>query len=81
MSFEITDQVPGFSAESVAAMAAEAEAGYDLTEQVPQLNPHFQRLQLVPADLLDAIDERARKDGESPDDVVRRALATYLRTA
>jgi metal-responsive CopG/Arc/MetJ family transcriptional regulator len=35
----------------------------------------------VPEDLLDAIDERAAKDGQSPDAVVREALSNYLDTA
>lgn len=81
MSFEIVDHVPGLSDERVAAMSDESEGGYDLTERAPEPNPHFQRLELVPADLLDAIDERAQQDGQSPEAVVRQALATYLDTA
>lgn len=81
MSFEITDHVPGLSDEQVAAVADEAEAGYDLAGRESEANPHFQRVQLVPADLLDAIDERAQKDGQSPEAVVRQALASYLHTA
>ncbi|MEE6282844.1 CopG family transcriptional regulator [Georgenia sunbinii] len=81
MSFEITNRVPGVSDKDVAAMTAEAQDGYDLAETVAEPNPHFQRLQLVPDDLLEAIDERARRDGQSPDAVVRQALATYLHTA
>jgi plasmid stability protein len=41
----------------------------------------LQRVQLVPEDLLDAIGERAAKDGQSPDAVVREALSNYLDTA
>jgi hypothetical protein len=81
MSFESTDHVPGLSDEQVAAMADEAETGYDLAARAPEPNPHFQRLELVPADLMDAVDERAQKDGQSPEEVVRQALATYLHTA
>lgn len=81
MSFEITDHVPGLTDAQVAELIEEAKAGYDLTDSVPEPNPYFQRVQLVPADLLDAIDERARKDGQSPDAVVREALASYLETA
>lgn len=81
MSFEITNHVPGLSADQVAAMAEEAEAGYDLSGQSSEFNPHFQRLQLVPADLLDAIEERAQKEGQSPEAVVREAIATNLHTA
>ncbi len=81
MSFEIVDHVPGLRDEDVAAMATEAESGYDLTGREAQPNPHFQRLQLVPTDLLEAIDKRARKDGQSPEAVVRRALAIYLDSA
>lgn len=81
MSFEITDHVSGLRDDQVAAMAEEAEAGYELSNQPSESNPHFQRLQLVPADLLDAIDERAHKEGQSPEAVVRDAIATYLNTA
>lgn len=81
MSFEITDHVPGLGNDAVVAMADEAESGYDLAGRTPEPNPHFQRLELVPADLLDAIDERAEQDGESPEAVVRQALALYLHTA
>lgn len=81
MSFETVDHVSGLSDERVASMSDEAEVGYDLTQRPPEPNPHFQRLELVPADLLDAIDERAQQDGQSPEAVVRQALATYLDTA
>lgn len=81
MSFEITDHVSGLSNDKVAAVADQAEAGYDLGDQASEPNPHFQRLQLVPEDLLDAIDERAYMEGQSPEAVVRQALATYLHTA
>lgn len=81
MSFEITDHVPGLSDEQVAAVADEAGSGYDLATLDTEHNPHFQRLQLVPEDLLDAIDERAQKDGQSAEAVVRQALAAYLHTA
>lgn len=81
MNLEITDHVPGVSDEDVAAMAAEAEDGYDLTGRASEPNPHSQRSELVPADLLEAIDERARRDGQSPEAVVRQALASYLHTA
>lgn len=81
MGFEITDTVPGLTDEQVAALTREAEDGYDLADRTTSPNPHFQRLQTVPEDLLDAIDERARKDGRSPDAVVREALSNYLDTA
>lgn len=81
MSFEITDHVPGLTEEQVAGMAQEAADGYEVRDAQTEPNPHFQRLQLVPADLLDAIDERAQRDGQSPQSVVRDALATYLHTA
>lgn len=82
MRFEITEHVSGFSDEDVAAMTAEAEAGYDLEGEASEPNPHFQRrLQLVPVDLLDPIDQRAQRDGRSPEAVVRQALITYLHTA
>ena len=44
-------------------------------------NLHLHRVQLVLEDLLDAIDERADKDGQSPDAVVREALSNYLDSA
>ncbi|CAN5557306.1 hypothetical protein BH23ACT6_BH23ACT6_21760 [soil metagenome] len=55
--------VQGDDGAEVAAMADQAEAGYDLGDQASEPNPHFQRLQLVPADLLEAIDERAHMEG------------------
>ncbi len=81
MSFDITDHIDGLTDEQVAVAVEEAEGGYDLTGRQSEPNPHFQRVQLVPADLLDAIEERARKDGLSPEAVLREALANYLRTA
>lgn len=81
MSDEITDRVPGLTDKQVADLVQEAEAGYDLAPHRAEPNPHLQRVQLVPEDLLDAIDERAAKDGQSPDAVVREALANYLDTA
>ncbi|MDQ6522860.1 ribbon-helix-helix protein, CopG family [Nocardioides sp. LHD-245] len=81
MNIEITDHVPGLSDEQVARAVTEAESGYDLTDRPSEPNPHLGRVQLVPTDLLDAIDERAARDGESPEAVVRQALAAYLRTA
>lgn len=65
MSFDITDRVPGLTDEQVADLVKEAEEGYDLAGRQTAPNPHFQRLQTVPEDLLDAIDERAREDGRS----------------
>lgn len=81
MSFDITDHVDGLSDEQVAAAVEEAETGYDLADRQSEANPHFQSVQIVPADLVDAIEERARKDGQSPEAVLREALTTYLRSA
>ena len=81
MSFDITDYVDGLSDEQVAAAVEAAETGYDLADMQSEANPHFQRVQLVPADLVDAIEERARKVGQSPEAVLREALTTYLRSA
>ncbi len=39
MSFEITGHVPGLSDEQVAAIAEEAEAGYDVTDRTPEPTP------------------------------------------
>jgi hypothetical protein len=80
MTFEMTDHVPGLTDEQVAALDDEALAGYDITRTPAEPNPHQQR-QLVPEDLLDAIDERAEQDGQSREEIVRRALTTYLNTA
>lgn len=81
MSYEITDSVPGLTDAQVADLVQEAEAGHDLKTLPAEPNSHFHRVQLVPTDLLDAIDERAAKDGQSPDAVVREALSNYLDTA
>lgn len=81
MSFEITDHVPGLTDEQVAALVKEAEDGYTLSHREAAANPHFKRVKLVPDDLLEAIDERARTDGQSPEAVVRQALSSYLDTA
>ena len=74
MSHEVTDRVPGLTDQQVADLLQEAEAGYDLAPHQAVPNPHFQRVQQVPEDLLEAIDERAARDGQSPDAVVREAL-------
>lgn len=81
MNFEMTDHVPGFGDDEVDAMVDEAEAGYDLSARRAELNPHFQLTQAVPEDLLEAIEERAEREGESPESVVRRALVAYLHSA
>ncbi|GMA41753.1 hypothetical protein [Mobilicoccus caccae] len=65
----------------MAAIVSEADAGYDSSDLPSEPNPHFQRLQIVPVDFLDAIDERAKKDGQSPEAVVHDVLATYLQIA
>jgi len=78
MTFEMTDHVPGLSEEQVDQLVDEAEAGHDLDARAAEPNPH---LLVVPDDLLDAVAQRAQLDGESPDDVVRRALAAYLDSA
>jgi hypothetical protein len=59
MSYEITDRVPGLTEAQVSDLVQEAEAGYGLTTCQAESSPHFHRVQLVPEDLLDAIDERA----------------------
>ncbi|MDO5698068.1 MAG: ribbon-helix-helix domain-containing protein [Dermatophilus congolensis] len=78
MNFEITEHVPGLTDEQVAALVAEAEAGYDLSSLTPEANPHLEHRDLVPDDLLEVIDKRAAEDGQSPETVVRRALTAYL---
>ena len=80
MTFETTDRVPGLDDEQLAALAEEAEAGYEVADAHAEPNPHFQG-QLVPEDLLDAIDERAEREGQSREEVVRRALTEYLHSA
>lgn len=78
MSYEITGSVPGLTDAQVTDLVQEAEAGYELTASPSEQNLHLRRVQLVPEDLRDAIDERAAKDGQSPDAVVREALSNYL---
>ena len=73
MSFDITDHVPGLTDEQVADIAAEAATGFALDDAPGEPNPHFQRVQLVPAELLDAIDERAARTDSPP----TRSSATH----
>ncbi|HPB72709.1 MAG TPA: hypothetical protein PLX71_07015 [Phycicoccus sp.] len=81
MTFEVVDSVPGLGADEVTALVDEAEAGYDVARLPSEPNPHFGRIQLVPADLIDAIDQRALQAGQTPDWVLREALTAYLRSA
>ena len=80
MTLETTDHVPGIPDEQMVALADEAETGYDLGETRIEPNPH-QGGHLVPEDLLEAVAERAERDGRSPDEVVRLAITRYLATA
>ena len=75
MTFELTDHVSGIGADEVALLVREAEAGFDLDGAVTEPNPH--RI-VVPDELMDAVVDRAERDGESPEEIVRRALASYL---
>lgn len=81
MSEGITNEISGLSAARVRALIAEAEKGYDAEQLPAHTNPHLARMCLVPQDLLEAIDERALRDGQTPDAVVRSALAAYLHSA
>lgn len=81
MNFEIVEQVPGISDERVAELASEAKAGYELTGRSATSNPHHRQGQLVPTDLLDAIDKRAEQDGSTREIIVRQALTAYLHSA
>lgn len=81
MSFEVTDHVPGCSDEEVSAMVAEAEAGYALKGLPSESNPHRVSSPLVPDDLREAIEDRARRDGSSAETVVREAIEAYLHIA
>jgi hypothetical protein len=74
------NHIPGFTDAEVAKMVTEAEAGYDLATNVIRVepNPHFQKLNLVPEDLGEAIIDRAIHDGSTPAEVVRAALKAYL---
>lgn len=81
MNVEVTDHVPGFSDEEVEAMVAEAEAGYDLQGVPSEPNPHHVGSSLVPDDLREAIEDRARRDGLSPEAVVREAIEAHLHIA
>ncbi|WP_131105790.1 hypothetical protein [Ornithinimicrobium sufpigmenti] len=79
MSDEIIDSVPALTDARVTDLVQEAEAGCELTARASEQNPHSHRVQLVPEDVLDAIDERAAKDGQSPDAVVREGALELSR--
>ncbi|CAM3348564.1 hypothetical protein NODU109028_12915 [Nocardioides dubius] len=81
MKAEITDAVPGLTDAQVQGEVEEAERGYVLGELVSEPNPHRSDLPTVPVDLIAEIAARAARDGETPDDVVRRALLSYLHSA
>jgi hypothetical protein len=81
MTNQITDRVPGLTADDVDALVAEAQAGYDLETLATSANPHYSAPSLVPEDLLMAVADRAHQDGKSPEDVVRAALMSYLGVA
>lgn len=81
MTFEMTDHVPGLNDDRVAALAEEAEMGYDVRPHDGEPNPHSQRVRLIPEDLMDAVEARAKQDGQSTEAVLREALVAYLRTA
>ena len=81
MTFEMTDHVPGLNDDRVASLAEEAEVGYDVRPQDSEPNPHAQRVRLIPEDLMDAVEARARQDGQSTETVLREALKAYLHIA
>ncbi|MDT0200835.1 hypothetical protein [Nocardioides sp. AE5] len=81
MMFEMADHVSGLSGDQIARAAAEAERGHDLDGRPGEPNPHTREAPSVPTDLLDEIVARAEHDGESPQELVRRALVRYLRSA
>ena len=81
MKFEMTEHVPGLTEADVARLVGEAEAGYDISEARLEHNPHARGGYAVPEDLTGAIEERARRDGHSPETVVRAAIRRYLDSA
>lgn len=81
MKTSVTDSVRGLSQEDVAAFVADAESGFDLTGRPAEPNPHRLGLQVVPQDLTAAVEERARRDGQTSEQVVRQALESYLHSA
>lgn len=80
MTFPVTDHVPGFGEADMDRFAEEAAEGFDLASASIEDNPHFAGGYL-PQDLLGDIDERARRDGVTREQVVRAALNRYLRSA
>lgn len=77
MNGEIVENVSGVSDERIAELVAEAEAGYELDELVAVPNLH-RGVPLVPAELIEEIAKRAERDGQTREEVVRRALTRYL---
>ena len=76
---EITDEV-------IQRLAEEAERGYDpsklRTRGRPSMGVRAAKVTQVrlPPDLVDALDQRARRDHARTSDVIREALRAYLRT-
>lgn len=81
MSDDAVDHVPGIDDDSVDALLREAEVGFDLDALPVEPNPHAVRAPVVPADLIEAIEQRASQLGATPAEVVRRALTDYLDSA
>ena len=81
MNFEVVRHVDGFTDEDIKKLAAEAEAGYDPASFEWEPNPHFQLRGLLPRELADAVEARANRDGQSPQEVIRQALTRYLESA
>ncbi|NLT29862.1 MAG: ribbon-helix-helix protein, CopG family [Propionibacterium sp.] len=81
MNPDVTTGVEGIGEAELAGLIEEAAAGYDLASARVEPNPHHVAGRVVPPDLLAEIDARARRDGRSPDDVVRDALTQFLHSA
>ena len=81
VNVSVTDSVRGLNEKDVAGFAAEAESGFDLAGRPVEPNPHLPGMQIVPQDLAAAVEERARREGRTSEEVVRQALECYLRSA
>lgn len=79
--FPIVDSVAGISNEQLNAYIQGAENGYDITTLKRIPNPFFQKLHLIPSDLAETVNERAREEHVSAEQVIRKALENYLQPA
>lgn len=72
--------MPGVSAEALQSYIEEAERGYDV-DSLPSIPNPISPSHIVPADLIEKISERAARDNVSAEQIIRRALEQYLKSA